>query len=112
MIQYRDEHAANMDAAIEYRKMIVDAAIEGLISGGMPAWEAKNLTSLLEREYNCGYSKANFEIVSATLEINKTRGIAREILRHLSTRKPKDYYWFSDNLPVGSRVKITFEVIE
>jgi hypothetical protein len=70
---------------IDYKKMIVDAAIEGLISGGMPVWEAKNLTSLLERVYNCGYSEANLEIVSATLEINMTRYIARQILRHRST---------------------------
>lgn len=38
--------------------MIVAAAIEGLISGGMPVWEAKNLTSLLERVYNSGYNEA------------------------------------------------------
>jgi hypothetical protein len=31
---------------------------------------------------------------------------------HSKNTLPKDYYWFSDNLPVGSRVKITFEVIE
>lgn len=43
---------------IDYKKMIVDAAIEGLISGGMPGWEAKNLTSLLERVYNSGYNEA------------------------------------------------------
>jgi hypothetical protein len=77
---------------IDYKKMIVarslivDAAIEGLISGGMPVWEAKNLTSLLERVYNCGYSEANLEIVvNATLEINVTRHIARQTLRHRST---------------------------
>lgn len=43
---------------LDYKKMIVDAAIEGLISGGMPVWEAKNLTSLLERVYNSGYNEA------------------------------------------------------
>lgn len=31
---------------------------------------------------------------------------------HSKNALPEDYYWFSDNLPVGSRVKITFEVIE
>lgn len=31
---------------------------------------------------------------------------------HSKNNLPEDYYWFSDNLPVGSRVKITFEVIE
>ena len=31
---------------------------------------------------------------------------------HSKNTLPKDYYWFSDNLPVGARVKITFEVIE
>jgi hypothetical protein len=31
---------------------------------------------------------------------------------HSKNTLPKDYFWFSDNLPVGSRVKITFEVIE
>ena len=31
---------------------------------------------------------------------------------HSKNTLPEDYYWFSDNLPVGSRVKITFEVIE
>jgi len=41
-----------------WQRMIVDAAIEGLISGGMPVWEAKNLTSLLERVYNSGYNEA------------------------------------------------------
>lgn len=30
---------------------------------------------------------------------------------HSKNTLPKDYFWFSDNLPVGSRVKITFEVI-
>ena len=31
---------------------------------------------------------------------------------HSKNTLPEDYFWFSDNLPVGSRVKITFEVIE
>jgi len=31
---------------------------------------------------------------------------------HSKNVLPDEYYWFSDNLPVGSRVKITFEVIE
>ena len=25
---------------------------------------------------------------------------------------PPEYYWFSDELPVGSKVRVTFEVIE
>ncbi len=31
---------------------------------------------------------------------------------HSKNSLPEEYYWFSDNLPVGSRVRITFEVIE
>ena len=31
---------------------------------------------------------------------------------HSKNNLPEDYFWFSDSLPVGSRVKITFEVIE
>jgi hypothetical protein len=31
---------------------------------------------------------------------------------HSKNSLPEEYFWFSDNLPVGSRVKITFEVIE
>jgi len=31
---------------------------------------------------------------------------------HSKNKLPDDYYWFSDNLPLGTRVKITFEVIE
>lgn len=30
---------------------------------------------------------------------------------HSKNTLPLDYYWFSDNLPVGSKVKITFEVL-
>jgi len=31
---------------------------------------------------------------------------------HSKNTLPEDYFWFSDKLPVGARVKITFEVIE
>ena len=31
---------------------------------------------------------------------------------HSKNTLPEDYFWFSDNLPLGSRVKITFEVME
>jgi hypothetical protein len=31
---------------------------------------------------------------------------------HSKNSLPEEYFWFSDNLPVGSRVKITFQVIE
>ena len=31
---------------------------------------------------------------------------------HSKNSLPEEYYWFSDNLPVGSKVRITFEVIE
>tara|TARA_R110002126_G_scaffold112184_2_gene250356 strand:- start:330 stop:497 length:168 start_codon:yes stop_codon:yes gene_type:complete len=31
---------------------------------------------------------------------------------HSKNILPLDYYWFSDKLPVGSRVKITFEIVE
>lgn len=31
---------------------------------------------------------------------------------HSKNILPEDYFWFSDNLPLGSRVKVTFEVIE
>jgi hypothetical protein len=31
---------------------------------------------------------------------------------HSKNNLPEEYFWFSDTLPVGSRVKITFEVIE
>ena len=31
---------------------------------------------------------------------------------HSKNPLPEDYFWFSDNLPVGSRVKITFEMVE
>lgn len=34
------------------------------------------------------------------------------LFNHSKNTLPKDYFWFSDNLPLGSRVKITFEVIE
>lgn len=34
------------------------------------------------------------------------------LFNHSKNTPPKDYFWFSDNLPLGSRVKITFEVIE
>ena len=30
---------------------------------------------------------------------------------HSKNTLSKDYFWFSDNLPLGSRVKITFEVV-
>ena len=30
---------------------------------------------------------------------------------HTKNNIPEDYFWFSDNLPVGSKVKITFEVM-
>jgi len=31
---------------------------------------------------------------------------------HSKNSLPEEYYWFSDDLPVGSRVRITFEVLE
>jgi hypothetical protein len=31
---------------------------------------------------------------------------------HSKNILPLDYWWFSDQLPVGSRVRITFEVVE
>lgn len=31
---------------------------------------------------------------------------------HSGNTLPDEYYYFSDELPVGSRVRITFEVIE
>lgn len=34
------------------------------------------------------------------------------LVDHSKNTLPEDYFWFSDNLPVGSRVKITFEVVE
>lgn len=43
---------------VEYRKMAVDAAIEGLIQGGWNELEAKCLYLLLERMYNMGYAEA------------------------------------------------------
>ena len=31
---------------------------------------------------------------------------------HSKNNLPEDYFWFSDNLPVGSKVKIIFEVVK
>lgn len=31
---------------------------------------------------------------------------------HSKNTLPDSYWWFSDQLPVGSRVRITFEVVE
>lgn len=31
---------------------------------------------------------------------------------HSKNRLPAEYFWFSDALPLGTRVKITFEMIE
>ena len=31
---------------------------------------------------------------------------------HSKNTLPLDYFWFSDKLPVGSKVRITFEVVE
>jgi hypothetical protein len=45
----------------DYRKMIVDSAIEGLIQGGWNELEAKCLTHLLERVYTSGYNEARRE---------------------------------------------------
>lgn len=31
---------------------------------------------------------------------------------HSRNNLPEDYFYFSDNLPIGSKVRITFEVIQ
>jgi hypothetical protein len=31
---------------------------------------------------------------------------------HSQNELPEEYYWFSDKLPLGSRVRITFEVVD
>jgi hypothetical protein len=31
---------------------------------------------------------------------------------HSRNHLPEDYFYFSDNLPIGSKVRITFEVIQ
>lgn len=41
---------------------IIQAAIQGLIEGGMQQWEAKNLAFLFECVYNSGYNEALREI--------------------------------------------------
>ena len=46
---------------LDYRKMVVDSAIKGLIDGGWDKLYAENLTLLLERVYNCGYNEAKRE---------------------------------------------------
>lgn len=45
-----------------HKQDVIQAAIQGLIEGGMPKYEAKNLAFLLERVYTFGYNERLREI--------------------------------------------------
>lgn len=42
----------------DYKREVVESAIQGLIQGGMSEPEAHNLKNLLEVVYQCGYNEA------------------------------------------------------
>ena len=42
----------------DYKREVVESAIQGLVQGGMSELEAHSLKKLLEIVYQCGYNEA------------------------------------------------------
>ena len=43
---------------MEHKKAVIEAAIKGLIEGGMEPEDAKSFIELFKMIYNCGYNEA------------------------------------------------------